>query len=92
MHAVSSYYKWLSCVYMKKFKEEDLILYLYNEAPPQLNAAIEKSLAEDDLELKDRIQVLKRSIKQLDKLKLHSPSKQSIKAIMKHATGVARGK
>jgi hypothetical protein len=37
---------------MKKFKEEDLILYLYKDASPQLTAAIEKALAEDDLELK----------------------------------------
>jgi hypothetical protein len=70
---------------MKKFKEEDLILYLYKDASPQLSAAIEKALAEDDLELKDRLQVLQRTIRQLDKLKLKSPSKQSIREIMKHA-------
>lgn len=70
---------------MKKFKEEDLILYLYKDSSPQLTAAIEKALAEDDLELKDRLQVLQRTIKQLDKLKLRSPSKQSLKEIMKHA-------
>jgi hypothetical protein len=77
---------------MKKLKEEDLILYLYKDSSPRLTAAIEKALAEDDLELKDRLQVLKRSIKQLDKLKLHSPSKRSVKAIMKHAVEVSKGK
>jgi hypothetical protein len=69
---------------MKKIKEEDLILYLYNECTPRLRAAIEQAL-EEDIELKDRFQVLKRTLKQLDKLKLLSPSKQSIKAILKHA-------
>ena len=70
---------------MKKFNEEDLILYLYKDCSPRLSASIEAALAEDDLELKDRLQVLRRSIRQLDKLKLKSPSKQSIKAIMKYA-------
>lgn len=69
---------------MKKIKEEDLILYLYNECPPRLKAAIEQAL-EEDIELKDRLQVLKRTLRQLDKLKLLSPSRQSIKAIMKQA-------
>lgn len=69
---------------MKKIKEEDLILYLYNECTPELRAAVEKAL-DEDIELKDRFQVLKRTIKQLNKLKLLSPSRQSIKAIMKHA-------
>ncbi|MCW3086992.1 MAG: hypothetical protein JWQ78_378, partial [Sediminibacterium sp.] len=64
--------------------EEDLILYLYKECPPKLAAAIEQAVA-DDLELKDRLEVLTRTIKQLSKLKLKSPSKQSIKAILKHA-------
>lgn len=72
---------------MKKFKEEDLILYLYKECSPRLSAAIEAALAEDDLELQDRLGVLTRTIRQLDKLKLKSPSKQSIKAILKHAQG-----
>ncbi|MEO7530153.1 MAG: hypothetical protein ABIS69_02040 [Sediminibacterium sp.] len=70
---------------MKKFKEEDLILYLYQDCSSKLSEAIEEALAEDDLELKNRLQVLSRSIRQLDKLKLKSPSKQSIKAIMKYA-------
>ena len=70
---------------MKKFKEEDLILYLYKDCSPELSAAIEEALAEEDLALKDRLQVLSRSIRQLDKLKLKSPSKQSIRAIMKYA-------
>lgn len=69
---------------MKKIKEEDLILYLYNECPPRLQAAIEAAL-EADIELRDRLAVLRRSQQQLDKLKLRSPAKKSIKAIMQHA-------
>ena len=69
---------------MKKFKEEDLILYLYKDCSPKMAAAIEEA-RELDLELKDRLQVLRRTIKQLDKLKLKSPSKQTIQTIMKYA-------
>lgn len=69
---------------MKKIKEEDLILYLYNECPPRLQAAIEEAL-EADIELRDRLAVLRRSQQQLNKLKLRSPAKKSIKAIMQHA-------
>ncbi len=68
---------------MKKIKEEDLILYLYNECPPKLSAAIGEAL-EADIELKDRLEVLRRTIRQLSKLKLSSPSKESIRLIMKH--------
>ena len=70
---------------MKKFKEEDLILYLYNECSLKLFTAIETALTEDDLELMDQLRVLRRSMKQLDKLKLQSPSKESVKAILKLA-------
>ncbi len=69
---------------MKKFKEEDLILYLYKDCTPKMSAEIEEAL-ELDLELNNRLQVLRRTIQQLDKLKLKSPSKQSIRAILKHA-------
>ena len=68
---------------MKKFKEEDLIC-IYKDCSPGLSAAIEEA-TELDLELRDRLQVLRRTIRQLNKLKLTSPSKQSIKAILKHA-------
>ena len=70
---------------MKKFKEEDLILYIYKECSPKQLSAIETALAEDDLDLLDQLRVLRRSIKQLDKLKLKSPSKESVKAILKLA-------
>jgi len=73
---------------MKKIKEEDLILYLYQDCSPKMSAAIEEAL-EFDIELKDRLQVLRRTISQLNKLKLKSPSKHSIKTILKHAENVS---
>lgn len=76
---------------MKKIKEEDLILYLYNECSPRLKTAVEQAL-EEDITLQDRLEVLRRTIKQLDKLKLHSPSKQSLKTILKYAQEAARKK
>ena len=74
---------------MKKFKEEDLILYLYKDCSPKMAAAIEEAL-ELDLELQARLQVLRRTMKQLDKLKLKSPSKKSIKTIIEHANRSGR--
>ena len=74
---------------MKKFREEDLILYLYKDCSPALQTAIEQALTED-LVLQDKLKVLKRTLKQLDKLKLVSPSKTSIKAIMQYAKELKR--
>jgi hypothetical protein len=76
---------------MKKIKEEDLILYLYNECSPRLKAAVEQAL-EEDITLQDQLAVLRRTVKQLDKLKLHAPSKQSLKSIIKHAQEAVRKK
>ncbi|MFN3664842.1 MAG: hypothetical protein ACK4S0_01710 [Sediminibacterium sp.] len=70
---------------MKKLKEEDLILYLYKECSPAIQQAVEEALEEGDIELTEKLAVLKRSIRQLDQLKLKSPSRLSIKAIMQHA-------
>jgi hypothetical protein len=67
-----------------KFKEEDLIRYLYKDCTTDMQKAIEEAL-EIDLELSDRMKVLQRTINQLDKLKLQSPSKQTIKTILKYA-------
>lgn len=69
---------------MQKFTEEDLILYLYKDCSARLSAAIEEAL-QMDIELKDRLLIVKRTIRQLNKLQLLSPSKDSIKAILKHA-------
>lgn len=75
-------------MFMKKLKEEDLILYLYKECSPAIQQAVEEALEEGDIELTEKLAVLKRSIRQLDQLKLKSPSRLSIKAIMQHARNV----
>ncbi len=69
---------------MKKFKEEELIMYIYKDCTPALTAAINQSIKEDN-DLKNRLEVLQRSVDQLDKLRLQSPSKQSIKTILAYA-------
>ncbi len=69
---------------MKKFKEEELIMYLYNDCTPALTAAINQAIKEDEA-LNNQVETFKRSIEQIDKLKLKSPSQKSIKAIMNYA-------
>ncbi|MBT9484281.1 hypothetical protein [Sediminibacterium sp.] len=69
---------------MKNFKEEELIMYVYQECTAELTKAIDKAIIED-AELKKQIETLQRSKDQLDKLKLKSPSKKSIKAILDYA-------
>ncbi len=69
---------------MKNFKEEELIMYVYKDCTPELTAAIDQAIKEDST-LKDQVETLKRSVAQLNKLKLVSPSKQSIKAILEYA-------
>jgi flagellin-specific chaperone FliS len=70
---------------MKKFTEEDLILYLYKECSPAIEKAVDEALEEGDIELTEKLSVLERSIRQLDQLKMKSPSKLSIKTIMDYA-------
>lgn len=77
---------------MKKFKEEDLILYLYKECSPGIQQAVEEALEEGDIELTEKLSILKRSIRQLDGLKLKSPSPLSVKTIMQHAREAFRKK
>jgi hypothetical protein len=60
--------------------------YLYNEASPLVVEAIEKAIQEDP-SLKNQLDLLRISMKALDKVKLQSPSKKSLKAILKYAAG-----
>jgi len=69
---------------MKNFKEEELIMYVYQDCTPELTKAIDKAILAD-AELKKQVESLQRSKDQLDKLKLKSPSKKSIKAILDYA-------
>ena len=64
--------------------------YLYNEASPLVVEAIEKAIQEDP-SLKNQLDLLRISMKALDKVKLQSPSKKSLKAILKYAAGKNKG-
>jgi hypothetical protein len=78
---------------MKKFTREQLMLYLFNEASPILSFAINKALHED-YELKKEIEMLKRSKKQLEKLKeiRESPGPKTINAILEYAKSASKKK
>jgi|LakMenEpi03Aug12_release.lakeMendotaPanAssembly.Ray.scaffolds.fasta_scaffold95462_3 hypothetical protein len=76
---------------MNNFKEEELIMYLYNDCPSALSAAINKAI-QDDTDLKNRLETLKRSMEQMDKVKLHAPSEETIKAIMEYAAKSVKNK
>lgn len=58
--------------------------YLYNEASPIVAEAIEQALQQDPT-LKNQLDLLKISMKALNKVKLQSPSKATLKAILKYA-------
>ncbi|MBY0482349.1 MAG: hypothetical protein K2Q21_13400 [Chitinophagaceae bacterium] len=69
---------------MKKIKEEDLMSYLYKEASPAMVKAIEQAMI-DDPSIKDQLALLQFSMKHLERLKLESPSAESVQAILKYA-------
>lgn len=58
--------------------------YLYNEASPAVVAAIEKAMVEDP-SIKEQLELLQFSMKHLERLKLESPSAESVLAILKYA-------
>ena len=71
---------------MRKFSQQQLMQFLYGEASPILQMAIDKAL-QSDAELQKEIKLLRRTQKQLDELKKKplSPSKKVIDAIMEYA-------
>jgi hypothetical protein len=69
---------------MQKFSQEQLMQYLYGEASPILQLAIDNAIKED-ADLQKEIKTLQRTIKQLDKLEKQSPSQKSIDAILNYA-------
>jgi len=73
-------------LYMKEITDEDLILYIYQEAPPFLNALIDKELANKSA-LAERLRQLKAVHAELDRLKLTSPSPTVIQKIIRKASG-----
>ncbi len=75
---------------MRKFSQQQLMQFLYDEASPILKMAINKALL-NDKELLKEINSLKRTKKQLDQLKEKplSPSKKTIDTILEYAKQTA---
>jgi len=69
---------------MPNFTPEELIQYLYGEAPQELVQEIEKGL-QNDWSLQQKLDVLKESQQQLDTVQLQQPRKQAVNAILEYA-------
>lgn len=78
---------------MRKFSQQQLMQFLYEEASPILKMAIDKAL-QSDLELQNEIKLLKKTQKQINDLKKKTlvPSKKTIDAIMEYARQTASKK
>ena len=78
---------------MRKFSQQQLMQFLYDEASPILKMAIDKALL-NDKELLKEINSLKRTKKQLDQLKQKplSPSKKTMDTILAYAKQTATKK
>jgi len=68
---------------MTNFTPEDLLLYLYNETSAKQATAIEAAL-EKDWTLREKLAVLKASMKRLDKI-TESPRTEVVLNVLNHA-------
>jgi len=68
---------------MPNFTTDDLIQYVYNETSFEQSLAIKNAL-EDNWELREKLDVLKDSLRGLDRI-IESPRRQSIDAILNYA-------
>lgn len=70
---------------MKEITDEDLILYIYKEAPPVLKALIDKELSKKKGDLLQRLNQLKATIDQLHLKELPSPPPATIQQLLQKA-------
>lgn len=68
---------------MHNYSPEDLILYLYKETSPEATAAIKEAI-KTDWTLREKLEVLKTSMKRLDSI-VTSPRTELILNVMKYA-------
>ncbi|MBO9658025.1 MAG: hypothetical protein J7527_04300 [Chitinophagaceae bacterium] len=68
---------------MNNYTPEDLLLYLYNEASEEQTVAIKNAL-ESDWTLREKLAVLKDSMKRLDPI-MEAPRSNVVLNILKHA-------
>ena len=69
---------------MHNFTQEDLLQFLYKETSPEMTAAIVAAL-QSDWSLREQMEALNVSKKQLDSVSLLSPRKSSIDNILDYA-------
>ncbi len=72
---------------MQKFTQEQLMLYVYQQASPILKMAIDRVIKEDS-QIAEEVKLLRQSRKELDKAGkdgLMSPSSLSLNKIMQYA-------
>ena len=69
---------------MANITQDDLLNYLYKEGSAEKIAYIQQ-LLETDIDLQERIQVLKTAKSRLDQIKLISPNSRSVDNILNYA-------
>jgi hypothetical protein len=73
---------------MQNFTNEDLVLYIYNELKGIRKKDFEKELPAN-WALQEKLQIFSEAQQRLSKLRLFSPRKQSLKAILQYANAVS---
>lgn len=68
---------------MQKIHTEDLIQYLYNETSESQNVLIKEAL-ENDLNLRDEYEELKKTIEELGTLSF-TPDSKTVESVLKYA-------
>lgn len=69
---------------MTLFTQEDLLLYVYDEASPTLKVAIESTMLQD-WSLRERLELLQESMNQLDSTPLEAPRMEAIMNVLNYA-------
>ena len=69
---------------MTLFTPEDLVMYLYKETSPEKTAAIELAL-QNDWALREKLQLLRESVTDVEQMPLSSPRTEVILRVMNYA-------
>jgi hypothetical protein len=69
---------------MTLFTPEDLVMYLYQETSPEKTAAIELAL-QNDWALREKLQILRESVKDMDHMPLSSPRTEVVLRVLNYA-------
>ena len=69
---------------MTLFTPEDLVMYLYQETSPEKTAAIELAM-QSDWALREKLQLLRESVRDLDHQPLSSPRTEVVLRVLNYA-------